>query len=233
MNKPILFEIKDRIGHIILNSPPSNSMTKEFFIKFNKIVNSIDIKKISVLLIYSLNRHFSSGADIKELLTTIKNQVETDNFNKITKYSDFLLSNNSAFLKINSFDIPVIVAVRGVCLGSALELALFSHIRIATENAVFGFPESEFNLMPGLGGTQKILQHVKKSKAIELILRGSTFSAEDALKLNIIDLILKKEEILPMAEKIASYFANIKNYDKNYSKYYLKTFLKNQVKIYE
>ena len=105
-----------------------------------------------------------------------------------------------------NLNIPVIAAIRGVCIGSALELALYCNIRICGENTVFGFPESTFNLMPGCGGTQNILKYTNTSKALEIMLRGNTFCAEEALKMKIVDKIVPKKEVVDIAIKIAKKF---------------------------
>ena len=79
-------------------------------------------------------------------------------------------------------EIPVVAAIRGVCIGSAFEFALLCHFRICSEDAVFGLPESTFNLLPGLGGIRRITRLAGKATALELALRGRTFGAAEALK---------------------------------------------------
>ena len=173
----ILWKIQDNIGHLILNDPPSNKMSIKFFYQLKELVyNVIPNSQLKAIIIYGNGRHFSSGAEIEELLKVIKFQAKVNKKQAIKKFPSFLKDNNKIVLFFEKLKIPVIAAVRGICLGSAMELVLFCHIRICADNTIFGFPETSFNLMPGLGGTQKILDFIKYQKAMELILKGSNFS---------------------------------------------------------
>jgi len=228
MDDLLIWEIHDNIGHIILNEPPTNKMTRDFFIKFNNLIKNVIPKlDIKAIIIYGSGRHFSSGADLSMLFNSILNDVKFDKQGKIIKYPQFLIDNNKSFINLNSMKIPIIAAVSGVCLGSALELALFAHVRICTKNSLFGFPETSFNIMPGLGGTQKVLTFLKYSQALELILKGSNFDANQAQEWNIIDKIVEKKELLNCAEVLAKKLAGIKDYNRNFVKEYLKDFFHN------
>jgi len=228
MNDILIWEIYDNIGHIILNDPPTNKMTKDFFIKFNNLIQNIIPKlDINALILYGSGRHFSSGADLNLLFNNILNEVELDNQGNIVKYPEFLADNNTSFINLNKMNIPIIAAINGVCLGSALELALFAHIRICTKNTLFGFPESSFNIMPGLGGTQKVLTFLKYSQALELILKGSNFDAKQAYEWNIVDKVVEKKELLSCSEVLAKKLAGIKDYNRNFVNDYLKDFFYN------
>ena len=116
----------------------------------------------------------------------------------------------------NDLRIPVIAAIKGVCIGSACELALFCHFRLCTGNAVLGLPESTYGLMPGLGGIQLLLEHVTKARAMEMVFRGTTLSADEGLKTGIIDRIFPKDQLLVAAEKLIEIAAvNYRKYNKN------------------
>ncbi len=204
MYKTLLWEIKNEIGHIILNQPPANKMSMLFFDEFNDLVsNKINQKKIKAVLVYGKGRHFSSGADLDDLLTNINMHSEISEKGEIVSIPDFLVNNTSAFSKLEKFNIPVIAAIRGACLGSAFELALSCHYRICAERSVLGMPEVSFNLMPGCGGTLRLLKLTGKAKAIKIILESENILAEDALKLNIIDKITDKKGIITEAIKFA------------------------------
>ncbi len=82
-------------------------------------------------------------------------------------------------------------------------LALFSHFRLCGEDAVFGLPEASFNLVPGLGGIYKLACISGEALALERVLKGSTFTAEDALKYKIIDKIVPKKALMPTAFNFA------------------------------
>ncbi len=204
MNQVIDWKIIDKIGHLILNDPPTNKMSTKFFEELKDLVlNVIPVSGIDAIIIYGEGRHFSQGADLDDLLNHINNNTVIDDNGMIVRFPEFLIENNKSFIFFKEIKVPVIAAITGVCLGSALELVLFCDFRICSENSIFGFPESTFNLMPGCGGTQNILKYAKISKAIELMLKGSTFSAEEALQMKIVNCIVPKKEVINTAIRIA------------------------------
>lgn len=195
------FDLKmvDGIGHLVLNQPPSNKMTMEFFREFKEVVDLIGNDNAFKALVISGNgRHFSSGADLPSLLKEIQSgSVQTDGVSM--DVPAFLTDNYQAFLRLEHLNIPVITAIRGVCLGSAMELTLFSHFRFCGEDAVFGLPETSFNLVPGLGGIKKLSDLIGRSRTLELVLKARTFSAEEALAMKVIHKVLPKREVVETA----------------------------------
>ena len=199
--KTVLFEFNDGIGHMIMNRPPSNIMTVEFFMELGLLVEEIKMMtELKALVISGQGRHFSAGAELDELISL----VSDENSIKNNDLSDFLSKNLETFMFFEQANFPVISAIKGVCLGSALELALFTHYRFCGEDAVLGLPETTFNLLPGIGGITRIAKLAGKSKALELVLRGNTFPAEEALSLNIVDHILPKKKVIQAAFDFAA-----------------------------
>ena len=98
---------------------------------------------------------------------------------------------------------PVIAAVNGFALGGGLELAMSSHIRIASDNARLGLPEVSLGVIPGYGGTQRLAQLVGRGKAFELIATAGMMSAADAKDWGLVNHVVTQEELMPLAEKIA------------------------------
>ncbi|MCX6240441.1 MAG: enoyl-CoA hydratase/isomerase family protein [Bacteroidetes bacterium] len=200
----ILLQIDEGIGRLELNTPPSNTMTMKFFTEFSSVLEFIsNSQEFKALVITGHGRHYSSGADVPVLLKEILEKTKTDEHGRLTVVPDFLSNNYRSLLMLESFSIPIISAIRGVCLGSALELALFSHFRLCGEDAVFGLPEASFNLVPGLGGIYKLACISGEALALERVLKGSTFTAEDALKYKIIDKIVPKKALMPTAFNFA------------------------------
>ncbi len=89
------------------------------------------------------------------------------------------------FFLIERFARPVIAAVNGFALGGGCELAMACHMRIAGEKARFGQPEVNLGLIPGYGGTQRLIQYIGKSKATELLMTADMILAEEALRLGL------------------------------------------------
>ena len=187
----------DQIGHLVMNQPPSNNMTIEFFSEMvvlrEVIARSPNLKAI---IISGKGRHFSSGADLDELLNEISRHREAETF---------LKSNYISLSYFETLPLPVISAIKGVCLGSALELALFSHFRFCSEEAVFGLPETTFNLIPGIGGIQRFVNLAGQAKALDYIMTGRTFDAQTAVNLGIVDMILPKLELVERAFEFATW----------------------------
>ncbi len=172
-----------------------------------EITSSEDLKAV---IIHGNGRHYSSGADINELLHNVDEQIMVENYR--------------SFTMIEELEIPVISAIRGVCLGSAFELALFSHFRVCSDDAVLGLPESTFNLMPGIGGIKRVAMLAGNAKAIELTLRGNTFPASDALAMGLVDVVVPKGEVIPLAMNFAKLLP--KKIEKGNRRFYLHKFLR-------
>lgn len=217
------------IGNLTLNQPPANAMTMAFFQDMALIRKEIlHHKELKAIIITGRGRHFSSGAVIDELLSGIGQQASVKDQLNPDAAMPFLLENYHSVSFLEDLPIPVISAIRGVCLGSALELALLSHFRFCGNDAVFGLPETTFNLIPGIGGIQRFSTLTGKAKALEYILTGKTFDAETALKLGIVDAIRPKKEVMDFSMAFARWLPG--NYQKSLRKMYVKRSL-NQLRI--
>ncbi|MFH1296145.1 MAG: enoyl-CoA hydratase/isomerase family protein [Bacteroidota bacterium] len=210
----IEWKVLGRVGHLTMNQPPSNKMTVEFFNEMTSlkkvIVGSTNLKAI---IISGKGRHFSSGADLDELLREISRHKNAESF---------LKSNYSALHYFETLPLPVISAIRGVCLGSALELALFTHFRFCGDEAVFGLPETTFNLIPGIGGIQRFANLAGRAQALDYILTGRTFDAKTALNLGIVDAVWPKKELVERAVAFATQLPE--RYEKGMRKVYVSRY---------
>ena len=181
----LTFYQDNQIGFLVLNRPPKNEMDAIFFAELsNFLKNILPDLTLKGLIITGEGRHFSSGANVDELAEFAKK--------KELRYFE----NNINYLESLSLcPFPVVAIINGLCFGSAFELSLACHYRIASQHALFALPEITFNLMPGCGGTYFLPKLVGKSKAIDLILSGRSFLADEALQLGIIDIIADKNSI--------------------------------------
>ena len=112
------------------------------------------------------------------------------------------------FFLVERFHRPVVAAVNGFALGGGCELAMACHLRVAGEKAKFGQPEVNLGLIPGYGGTQRLIQYIGKTKAIELLMTADMIGAEEALRLGLVNYVvpaggevMKAKELI---EKIAT-----------------------------
>ncbi len=119
---------------------------------------------------------FVAGADIKEL-----SNLDRETGEKLSK------KGQEIFSQIENCSKPVVAIVNGYAMGGGAELAMACHIRIATENAVFGLPEVSLGLIPGYGGTQRLTMLIGKAKAFEFILTGGQIPADKALEIGLVN----------------------------------------------
>ncbi|MBK6700389.1 MAG: enoyl-CoA hydratase/isomerase family protein [Saprospiraceae bacterium] len=132
-----------------------------------------------VIITGSGPKSFVAGADITELLGLSHAEGEA-----------LSLRGQKIFQDIERLSIPVIAAVNGFALGGGCELAMACHMRVASENAKFGQPEVNLGLIPGYGGTQRLIRYIGKPKAFELLLTGDMINAEEAYRLNLVNYVV-------------------------------------------
>ena len=96
----------------------------------------------------------------------------------------------------------MIAAVNGFALGGGCELSMACHFRIASDNAKFGQPEVNLGLIPGYGGTQRLVQLIGKGRAIELLMSGNMIDANTALQYGLVNYVVKQDELLSKARSI-------------------------------
>ena len=137
---------------------------------------------------------FAAGADIKEMADKNAKQMFNDN-------------QFEPFYKIRTIKKPIIAAVNGFALGGGCELVMACDIIIASETARFGQPEINLGVIPGMGGTQRLTRAVGKYRAMELLLTGDIFSAEDALKWGLVNKVVPSEFLVEEAKSLAKKIA--------------------------
>ncbi len=118
-------------------------------------------------------KSFVAGADIGEMSTLT--QKEGEMFGK---------KGNDVFRKLETFQIPVIAAINGYALGGGCEIAMSCDIRLCSENALFGQPETGLGITPGFGGTQRLSRIIGIGKAKEMIYTGGNIKADEALAMD-------------------------------------------------
>lgn len=189
MKKKLSFNISEGIAFLVLSNPPANPMTSAFFDELAEICeNKIAPQNYKGLIIKSEGRHFSSGADIEELITLIRENSSND-------LPDFAKKNIRSFRLLYTLKKPIISLLKGVCYGSALELALCADYRIAAPNTLLALPETSFNLMPGLGGINRLYNNIGFAKTAEMVLTAQSIFAEEALRIGLINTISHKNQM--------------------------------------
>ena len=193
----ILIEQDGHIMTITINRPSQlNALNKETIEELNQALTTGDQdKNVGVIIITgSGEKAFVAGADIKE-------------------FADFGIEegkrlsaegHEKLFSFVENLSTPVIAAVNGFALGGGLELAMSSHIRIASDNAKLGLPEVSLGVIPGYGGTQRLAQLVGRGKAFEMVLTAGMISADEAKEWGLVNHVVPQAELMELANKIAA-----------------------------
>ncbi len=150
-----------------------------------------------VIVTGSGEKAFVAGADINELalLSPISGKFTSE-------------QGQSVLLQIEQFPKPVIAAINGFALGGGCELALACHIRIASEKAQIGLPEVSLGIIPGYGGTQRMVRLLGKGKAFELVCTGDRVGAADAERIGLVNKVVPADQLLAAAEEMARKIAS-------------------------
>lgn len=194
--KKIIYEedIERGIARIIINNPPLNILDSEALKELYIIVDHISknsLIRVAIIRGYG-ERAFSAGANLKEFARY-----------GLHESKEAALLGHKVMNTIASSPKIFIAAVNGFALGGGFELALACDIIIASENARLGSPEVTLGITPGWGATQRLPKIVGEKKAKELLFTGNVITAEEALKIGIINKVVSLEELDEIAEKIA------------------------------
>ncbi|MEM3384423.1 MAG: enoyl-CoA hydratase/isomerase family protein [Nitrososphaeria archaeon] len=176
---------EDYILKLTLNRPEKlNALNSMLLTEVQKVLeeNEND-NNVRVVIISGSGRAFCAGADIFEWNEIISN-ISTHEEYIIPKYTKLC---NQVFNMIEFYDKPVIAQIHGYCLGGGLEMALACDIRIAAENAIFGFPEINMGGFPGTGGTQRCPRTIGVGKALELIWCGNLIDGKEAERIGLVN----------------------------------------------
>lgn len=196
----LIYEPKDKCVLITINRPKKlNALNGDLIEELNHVLryaNEDDAVR-AVVITGSGDKAFVAGADIKELSGFSEKEGE-----ELARRGQALL-----FDFIENMSKPVIAAINGYTLGGGLELALACHIRVACDEAKFGFPEVSLGLIPGYGGTQRLPHIVGKSHAMDLILTARMLTAEEAYDISMINDVVSRELLLPKAFEIVEAIA--------------------------
>ena len=199
MGKIISLEQKNRVGYVIINRPKANCYEINFLRDLISCIDEANVdKKIKVIVLKSaIPKFFCAGADVKVFEA---NTVEGNK--EMVKQAQFAAEKLSDSQKIT------IAAINGHALGGGLELAMACDFRLAAEGDYFlGLPEIKLGLIPGNGGSQRLIRLIDRSKALELLVTGDNIGPAEANKLGLVNHIYPlgtfDSEVSLFAEKIA------------------------------
>jgi len=194
----ILVETRDRIGIIRLNRPQAlNALNEGLKDELLDAAERFDADaNIGCLVITGSEKAFAAGADIKDMAGK--------------SYLDVFASDFAAdYERLSRVRKPIIAAVAGFALGGGCELAMMCDIIIAADSARFGQPEIKLGVIPGMGGTQRLIRAVGKAKAMDLILSGRMMDAQEAERSGLVARVVPAASLLDETMKLAATIASL------------------------
>jgi enoyl-CoA hydratase len=194
----ILVETRGRIGLVTLNRPEAlNALNSKLMAELAQALDAFEANSsIGCIVITGSEKAFAAGADIKEMQSKSYMQAYKE---------DFI----GTWDRVARCRKPVIAAVAGFALGGGCELAMMCDIVIAAETAKFGQPEIKLGVMPGAGGTQRLIRCVGKAKAMEMCLTGRVMDAAEAERSGLVSRIVPVDKLLDDAIKTAETIASM------------------------
>ena len=190
----VKYEQKDQVAVLTIDRPEAlNALNTQVLCDLDEAIAKVEqADDVRVVILTGAGRSFVAGADIGEM----------KGFSAIDG-KKFGVHGGSIFLRLETLSKPVIAAVNGFALGGGCELAMACDIRLASEKAKFGQPETGLGITPGFGGTQRLPRIVGVSKAMELILTAKTIGAEEAKAIGLVSEVYPAEELMDKAMELA------------------------------
>jgi len=196
MYKTLLTSLENNVLTITINRPDKlNALNAQVFDDLNNSLDEIEKKPEirSAIITGAGPKAFVAGADISEFSDFSKEQAMV-----------MAKRGQDIFFRIERCNKPIIAAVNGFALGGGCELSMACHFRIASENAKFGQPEVNLGLIPGYGGTQRLVQLIGKGRALELLMSGNMIDAHEAKEFGLVNHITAADNLLEQAKLILS-----------------------------
>ena len=192
----ILTETRGAVGLITLNRPEAlNALNRQLLSELADELAAFDADDgIGAMVITGSERAFAAGADIKEMAEASLAEMLNNGFIEL-------------FDGLRRIKKPVIAAVRGLALGGGCELALSCDLIVASDTAKFGQPEINLGVIPGAGGTQRLARAVGKALAMEMVLNNRSLTAEEALRVGLVNRVVPAEQTVESAVALATEIA--------------------------
>lgn len=189
------YEQQGAVAILTINRPEAlNALNSQVLSDLDEAIAKVEAADdVHAVIITGAGRSFVAGADIGEM----KGFSARDG-------KKFGVHGGGVFLKLENLSKPVIAAVNGFALGGGCELSMACDIRIASEKAKFGQPETGLGITPGFGGTQRLPRIVGISKAMELILTAKVINAAEAERIGLVSAVYPPEELMDKALELAN-----------------------------
>ena len=203
--KNLTLDVADQIAVLAISRPAAlNALNSETLDELNVALTEIEARDDVKVLILTGGpdkkgnefKSFVAGADISEMVNFTAPQARA-----------FGIKASEPFFKLMNMRQVTIAAVNGFALGGGCEISMACDIRIASENAIFGQPETGLGIIPGFGGTQRLARIIAPGLAKEIIYSTKNIDAAKAKEVGLVNEVYTQDELLPAAEKLASKIA--------------------------
>jgi enoyl-CoA hydratase/carnithine racemase len=183
------------VSYLTLDNPPANSYDLEVVQRFAADVEDAIASDARVVIVHSASeKFFSAGADVKKFLD-----------GDVDANMEMIRVSQAAFRRMAAAPQVFIAHIAGHALGGGLEIALACDIRIAAPGGYkLGTPEVTLGLLPGNGGTQRLTRLLGPSRAMHLLLTGSTFGPDEAFERGLVAALMDEDEVREYAERLAA-----------------------------
>ena len=190
----VLYEKRNHTGILTFNRPSSlNALCESFMKEIRDALEKAEKDpELRALILTGCGKSFIAGADIKEMYAKDADSIFA-----------WSALGSELNMKIETMKLPVIAAINGYALGGGLELALACDIRIDSENAKMGLPETSLGVICGAGGTQRLPRVIGESAAKELIYTARRIDAQEALRLGLVSRVVSAESLMEEALRLA------------------------------
>lgn len=193
-NSLLKFETQDTIGILTLDRTESlNALNSEMILQLTQAFSEIEANSsLRVLILTGAGKAFAAGADISEMKDMTPEEA-----------LEYHHAGVAMLRSLEQLPIPVIAAVNGYALGGGNELAMAADIRIASDLAQFGQPEASIGISPGFTATQMLPRLVGMAKALELLMTGERITAQEALRIGLVNQVVPHETLMDQALLLA------------------------------
>ncbi|MDZ7289923.1 MAG: enoyl-CoA hydratase-related protein [candidate division KSB1 bacterium] len=188
----VRYRVEDYIGWLTLNRPPVNALNRqlvgEIFAAAHLANRDVERRQLRVLILNAEGTHFCAGADLKERQSIPESEIE-----------NVVQGIREAVQALADIKVPVIAAVQGTAAGGGMELALAADIRVLSETAQMGLRETALAIIPGAGGTQRLLRLIGYARALEWIATAQMFDAQECLSHGVANRVVPATELADAA----------------------------------
>ncbi|MCW2510738.1 MAG: Enoyl-CoA hydratase isomerase [Modestobacter sp.] len=193
----VTLEVEDGVGTIRLDRPKMNAINEQLHWEVRAAAQeAADRADVRAVVLYGGERVFAAGADIKAM-------SQMSGASMVAWGREL----TSSFTRVATIPKPVIAAITGYALGGGYELALCADFRVMGSSAKVGQPEIQLGVIPGAGGSQRLVRLVGPAKAKDLVFTGRHVGAEEALEMGLADAVVPDDEVYATAVAMARKFA--------------------------